>query len=145
MEKLTGQQILDARLDDWRKLAQALHARFLTRNFVTGLAFVTAVTEAAEEAGHHPDLTLTYPFVDARLLTHDVSAVTRRDVDLARRISEIARERGIVPGLDGFALFCFLVAVAIEPLGPAAGLGLATAGALLVALIVAKTGSARRR
>ena len=95
MEKLTGQQVLDAGLDDWRKLAQALHARVLTRDFVTGLAFVNAVTEAAEEAGHHPDLRLTYPFVDARLLTHDGSAVTERDVDLARRISEIARERGI--------------------------------------------------
>ena len=95
MEKLTSQQIQDAGLDDWRRLAQALHARFLTRDFVTGVAFVDAVAEAAELAGHHPVLTLTYPFVDARLSTHDVSAVTQRDVDLARRISEIARERGI--------------------------------------------------
>jgi len=35
MEILTSKQILDARLDDWRKLAQALHARFLTGDFVT--------------------------------------------------------------------------------------------------------------
>jgi 4a-hydroxytetrahydrobiopterin dehydratase len=95
MEKLTSTMILDARLDDWRKLAQALHARFLTRNFVTGLTFVTAVTEAAERANHHPDVTLTYPFVDVRLISHDVSQVTQRDIDLARRISEIAREQGI--------------------------------------------------
>jgi 4a-hydroxytetrahydrobiopterin dehydratase len=95
MDKITGQQILDAGLDDWRKLAQALHARFLTGDFATGHGFVTAVTEAAEAAGHHPDVTLTYPFVDLKLISHDVSRVTQRDLDLALEISEIARERGI--------------------------------------------------
>ena len=95
MEKLTSKQILDASLDDWRKLAQALHARFLTGDFVAGLEFVTAIAEAAEQANHHPDVMLTYPFVDVKLINHDVSRVTQRDIDLARRISEIARERGI--------------------------------------------------
>lgn len=95
MDELTSSQILDARLDDWRKLAQALHARFLTGDFVTGLELVTALTEAAERANHHPDVTLTYPFVDVKLTSHDVSQVTQRDVDLAREISEIAREQGI--------------------------------------------------
>jgi 4a-hydroxytetrahydrobiopterin dehydratase len=95
MADLTTTQILDAGLDDWRKLAQALHARFLTGDFVTGLGFVTAVTEAAEQANHHPDVTLTYPYVDLKLVSHDVGRLTRRDLDLARRISEIARERGI--------------------------------------------------
>ena len=82
-------------LDDWRKLAQALHARFLTGDFVTGLKFVTSVADAAEAADHHPDVTLTYPFVDIKLISHDVAQVTRRDLDLARRISQIASEHGI--------------------------------------------------
>ena len=42
MDKLTNQQVLDAGLADWRKLAQSLHARFLTGDFATGLAFDTA-------------------------------------------------------------------------------------------------------
>lgn len=95
MDPITTQRILDAGLDDWRKLAQALHARFLTGDFVTGLGFVTAVTEAAEAADHHPDVSLTYPWVDLRLISHDAGRVTQRDLDLAREISEIARERGI--------------------------------------------------
>jgi len=95
MEQLTGRQVLDAGLEDWRKLAQALHARFLTGDFVTGLTFVTAVAEAAEAAGHHPDVTLTYPSVDVKLVSHDVSQVTQRDIDLARRVSQIAREQEI--------------------------------------------------
>ncbi|HET9859654.1 MAG TPA: VOC family protein [Nocardioidaceae bacterium] len=95
MDKLTTKQVLDAGLDDWRKLAQALHARFLTGDFVTGLRFVTAVSEAAERVNHHPDVTLTYPFVDVKLVSHDVEQVTQRDVDLARRITQIARDLGI--------------------------------------------------
>jgi 4a-hydroxytetrahydrobiopterin dehydratase len=95
MANLTAQQILDAGLDDWRKLSQALHARFRTGDFTKGLAFVTAVAEAAEEANHHPDVTLTYPFVDLALVSHDVSRVTDRDLELARRISEIARQHGV--------------------------------------------------
>lgn len=96
MTLLTTQQILDAGLVDWRKLARALHARFLTGDFATGLALVTAIGELAEQAGHHPDVVLTYPHVDVTLLSHDVSGVTERDVDLARRISAVADERGIM-------------------------------------------------
>lgn len=95
MEKLTNQQILDAGLGDWRLLAQAIHARFLTGSFAAGLRFITAVTEAAESANHHPDVMLTYPWVDLKLISHDVAAVTQRDLDLARRISGIAVDQGI--------------------------------------------------
>jgi 4a-hydroxytetrahydrobiopterin dehydratase len=104
-EMMKNAQILEASdLEDWRKLGQALHGRFLTGDFVSGLRFVTAVTEAAEEANHHPDVTLTYPLVDLKLLTHDAIYrggdgvehafpwVTQKDIDLARRISQIARE-----------------------------------------------------
>jgi 4a-hydroxytetrahydrobiopterin dehydratase len=95
MEKVTVQQTLDAGLDDWRRLAQGLHARFLTGDFATGLQFVTAVAEAAEEVNHHPDVALTYPYVDLTLISHDVGTLTQRDLDLARRISAIAGEQGV--------------------------------------------------
>jgi 4a-hydroxytetrahydrobiopterin dehydratase len=95
VDELTPDQVLDAGLDDWRKLAQALHARFRTGSFTAGLDLVAAITEVAERADHHPDVTLTYPVVDVRLMSHDVGAVTQRDVDLAREISAIARDRGV--------------------------------------------------
>ena len=97
MDKLTSTQILDAGLNDWRQLAQGIHARFRTGSFTAGLRFVTAVTEAAEAANHHPDVTLTYPHVDLKLISHDVGALTQRDVDLARAISSIAQEQGLTP------------------------------------------------
>lgn len=94
MATLSVRDILDAGLDDWRLLDQQLHARFRTKTFVKGLEFITAVTDAAEEANHHPDIALTYPHVDLTLISHDVGHITERDLNMARRISEIAAERG---------------------------------------------------
>jgi hypothetical protein len=44
--------------------------------------------------------------------------------------------RGIVPGLDSFALFCFLVAVLINKVGGPAAFGLATAAAVIFAIFL---------
>ncbi len=82
-------------LADWRFFLMRLHARFSTGSFVKGLELVTRVTEAAEQADHHPDVVLTYPHVDIDLSSHDVHGVTSRDIALARRISEIARDLGV--------------------------------------------------
>jgi hypothetical protein len=55
----------------------------------------------------------------------------------------LALLRGIVPGLDGFALFCFLVAVTINQIGGATAFGLATAAAAVFAIFLVATAPAR--
>lgn len=50
---------------------------------------------AADEANHHPNLTITYPRVHVLLTTHDAHGLTTRDVGLARTISAIAVELAI--------------------------------------------------
>lgn len=98
VDQLSTQQIVDAGLADWRKLAQALHARYLIKDFAAGAAFVSAVAEAAEAANHHPDVKLSYGVVDISLCTHAGGyRVTSKDIDLARRISEIAGQHGLAP------------------------------------------------
>jgi 4a-hydroxytetrahydrobiopterin dehydratase len=88
-------EVRDSGLDDWRWLLGILHARFRTGSFVKGLELANRIGEAAEEANHHPDVDLSYPTLDVRLVSHDVGGVTSRDLDLARRISEIAAELGV--------------------------------------------------
>ena len=92
---LRFRQVQAEELADWRFFLMKLHSRFETGSFVKGLELVTRITEAAEEANHHPDVVLTYPRVDVDLQSHDVHGVTSRDIALARRISEIAAELGI--------------------------------------------------
>ena len=107
MDMLKGDEIADARLTDWRKLAQGLHARYLVDDFGTGARFVAAVGEAGDALGHHPRASIGTGPVDLKLVSadaiyrddegieHVVEWVTQQDVDLARRITEIAADHGI--------------------------------------------------
>lgn len=100
-QKLTEQQVRDAGLDDWRQVLGTIRARFRTGDFATGLALVDRIGAAAEEANHHPDVTLTYPEVRVTLSSHDVGGITSRDVDLARTISSYAAEAGAEADVSG--------------------------------------------
>jgi 4a-hydroxytetrahydrobiopterin dehydratase len=96
-QALTGQQILDEGLEGWRKVLDRLVVRYATGDFNRGTALVTAIAGAADEANHHPDVDLRYPHVTVSLKSHDVNAITQRDVRLARRISGLAAEAGVSP------------------------------------------------
>ena len=92
---LTRTQVDEEHLADWELMVGAIEARYETGGFATGLELVNRIGAAAEEADHHPDLTLTWPYVHARLVSHDAGGVTSRDIALARRISEIAADLGV--------------------------------------------------
>jgi 4a-hydroxytetrahydrobiopterin dehydratase len=108
MDMLTGERIADADLADWRKLAQGLHARYVVADFGAAARFVAAVGEAGDALGHHPRVSIGRGLVDLELVSDDalyrgddgtelvVEWVTQQDVDLARRISEVAAEHGVV-------------------------------------------------
>ena len=107
MDMLRGKEIAEARLTDWRKLAQGLHARYLVDDFGAGARFVAAVGEAGDALGHHPSVSIGKGYVDLKLVSDDaiyrdgegtehvVQWVTQQDVDLARRITEIAAEQAV--------------------------------------------------
>lgn len=98
MDKVSNQQILDAALVDWRKLGQALHARYRIPDYTVAAAFVSAVAQVAEAEAHHPDLRLAHGVIDVSLCTHEDGLwITQKDIDQARKISGIARAHGLDP------------------------------------------------
>lgn len=99
-EKLTGQQVADAGLEDWRQLWMRLCARFRTGDFATGLALVNSIGAAAEAMDHHPDLDLRYDHLDVRLISHDSQGLTDRDLRLASTISGLAADLGVGADVD---------------------------------------------
>ncbi|MCS5495907.1 4a-hydroxytetrahydrobiopterin dehydratase [Cnuibacter physcomitrellae] len=80
---------------DWRVVGDGARAWFDTGDFATGAALVAAIGRAAEELEHHPDLDLRYAGLAVRLLSHDLGDISRRDLELARRISQAASELGV--------------------------------------------------
>jgi len=107
MDMLRGNQIAEANLADWRKLAQGLHARYVVDDFGSGVRFVAAIGEAGDVLGHHPRVAIGKGYVDLELVTDDaiyrddedtehvIEWVTQQDVDLARRITEIAADHKV--------------------------------------------------
>lgn len=104
MDMLMGDKIAEANLTDWRKLAQGLHARYVVHDFSAGARFVVAVGEAGDTFGHYPTVSMGNGYVDLKLISdnaiyrddegteHVVGWVTQQDVELARRITEIAAD-----------------------------------------------------
>ena len=113
MDMLSGDQINDAHLTDWRKLAQGLHARYVVADFRSGARLLASIGDAVDGLGGHLRATVGDGFLDLKLISldavyrdgdgneHVVEWVTEQDVDLARRISEVAAEHGARPDPAG--------------------------------------------
>ena len=73
-------------------------------DFGAGARFLAAVGDAGDAVGHHPSASLGQGYVDLKLVSadaiyrddkgteHVVEWVTQQDIDLARRITEIAAD-----------------------------------------------------
>lgn len=94
-QPLTGEQVAEEGLEGWRKVLDRLVVRYRTGDFSTGARLVSRIAEAADEMNHHPDVDLRYPHLTVSLMSHDVNALTARDIRLARRITELATEAGV--------------------------------------------------
>ncbi|HEV7129785.1 MAG TPA: 4a-hydroxytetrahydrobiopterin dehydratase [Ktedonobacterales bacterium] len=79
-----------ATLHGWTYASGTLTRKIAFPSFPAGIAFVNRVAELAEQAGHHPDITINYSTVTLALSTHDAGGVTEKDLDLARRIDALA-------------------------------------------------------
>lgn len=109
MDMLRGPDIADADLTDWRKLAQGLHARYLIGDFGSGAGFLVAIGDAEDVVGDHLRVSMGQGYVDLKLVSEDaiyrdsegtehvVQWVTQEDVDLARRITQIAAAHRLTP------------------------------------------------
>ena len=105
MTMLFQEQIDQAQLSDWRKLAQGLHARYVVADFAAGARLLAAVADRVETRDHLR-ATVGDGYVDLKLITldavyrdgdgsdHVVEWVTQRDLDLAPRITEVAARHG---------------------------------------------------
>ena len=79
-------------LQGWSYQGNELHKKFTFKSFLPGIEFVNKIAQAAEEAGHHPDITINYNVVGIGLSTHSEGGVTEKDLSLARKIDELRSE-----------------------------------------------------
>lgn len=107
MDMLAGERIAAAELTDWRKLAQGLHARYLTTDYGAAARLVAEVAASGAALDHYPRTTIGDGFVDLKLVSTDavyhgadgtdyvVEWVTDKDLESARAITAIAAAHGL--------------------------------------------------
>lgn len=79
---------LKEELPEWYLESGWIRRKYRTASWKGTLMAVTTIGHLAEQAWHHPDLTVSYAFVIVKLTTHAKKGVTNRDFELAARIEE---------------------------------------------------------
>ena len=74
----------------WERAGDALRKEFDRGDFKGSVEFVNAITPAAEEMNHHPDLAISWNKVTVTLSTHSEGGLTENDFELASRIDPLA-------------------------------------------------------
>lgn len=76
-------------IPEWRLHNGNLVRIFSFADFVEAMRFVNHVAEAAESAGHHPDIDIRYNKVHLALSSHDAGGITEKDFSLAAEIDTL--------------------------------------------------------
>src|SRR5436853_3897867 len=84
-------------VEEWRVVGEGACTYCRTGSFEAGARLVKAISELAGLDDHHPDVDLRHDGVIVRLITvaPDYYGLSERDLELARKISAIARKLGL--------------------------------------------------
>jgi 4a-hydroxytetrahydrobiopterin dehydratase len=77
-------------LSGWALESGVLVRTWSFADFVQAMHFVNQVAQAAETAGHHPDIDIRYNHVRLALTTHDAGGITANDTAMARTVNGLA-------------------------------------------------------
>lgn len=75
-----------ARLPDWSLKDGAITKTVTRKDFRDSLLYLNAVGYLAEQANHHPDVTVSWNKVTLTLVTHSEGGLTSGDFEMARQI-----------------------------------------------------------
>ena len=92
---------LAADLPHWRLEDGWIRRTYRTHSWKSTLMVINTVGHLAEAAWHHPDLTVSYAWVEVRLQTHSAKGITDKDFALAKKIEDVVQWQ---PGKEGQGL-----------------------------------------
>jgi 4a-hydroxytetrahydrobiopterin dehydratase len=79
------------RLPGWERRGDEIVKTFVRKDFMGAISFVHKVADAAQAAGHHPDIEIHWNEVILALSTRAEGGLTETDFELAARIDELGQ------------------------------------------------------
>ncbi|HIG83882.1 MAG TPA: 4a-hydroxytetrahydrobiopterin dehydratase [Verrucomicrobia bacterium] len=77
------------KIPEWELNEDSISRSFEFDEFLFAIDFVNTVAEIAEEAQHHPEISINYTNVKLVLTTHSKGGLTESDFELAIRIDSL--------------------------------------------------------
>jgi 4a-hydroxytetrahydrobiopterin dehydratase len=91
MADLLSDDEIDAQLPDgWSHEGDEIRRTYEFDSYLEGVGFASGAGGLAEEAFHHPTLTVEWREVTVELTSHEEGGVTTKDIALAERLNELA-------------------------------------------------------
>jgi 4a-hydroxytetrahydrobiopterin dehydratase len=82
-----------ARLNGWTLDGNSIRKQYTFKGFPEAIAFLNRLVPDAEQADHHPDITVNYRRVTLSWSTHDEGGLTAKDIAGAKMADRHAREQ----------------------------------------------------
>ena len=76
-------------LEGWDFSDDAIHTAFEFKDFKDTISVIMRIAFEAEAMNHHPEMHNVYNNLEITLSTHDEGGVTKKDIELAKRIEYI--------------------------------------------------------
>ena len=86
-ERLSDEAIAAELPDGWERDGDEITRTFGFNGYLDAVGFAAAAAGVAEEAWHHPEMTIRWGAVAVRLTTHDAGGITGKDIELAERFN----------------------------------------------------------
>jgi len=88
---LSDEEIEDGLPAGWDREGDEIVRTFEFDEYLDGIGFAAAAGGLAEDAWHHPEMTVGWCEVTVRLTTHDAGGITENDLALAERLDGISQ------------------------------------------------------
>ncbi len=73
----------------WQTKDGRLSAELSFKDQTTLAEYLLMVAKLSDEIGHHADMEIRYNKLVLSLYTHDVNAITEKDIELSKKLSEL--------------------------------------------------------
>lgn len=85
---LADEEIEESLPSAWERDGDEIVRTYEFDSYLDGVGFAAGIGGIAQEAFHHPDITISWREVEVRLTNHEAGGITETDISLAERFDD---------------------------------------------------------
>ncbi len=90
MADLLSDEEIEERLpEEWERDGDEIVRTYEFDAYLDGVGFAAGAGGVAQDAFHHPEITISWREVEVRLTSHEEGGITDKDVELAERFDDL--------------------------------------------------------